>query len=155
MWSPMSHRMFVPTNSCNQQKHSKHNLTRIPYLNGPIWTLQNWIQPSRGICCSPEAKNSSQQGVLSTPSYWLKILGVWLEEDAGSWSKKTNELCRSAYGRTSILTKLKYVGVSRSDLIKIYCLLIRSRAEYASVLFRSSLTKEQSKKIENISEIKS
>ena len=49
-----------------------------------------------------------------------------------------------------MLTKLKYVGVSRSDLIEIYCLFIRSRAEYASVSFHSSLTQEQSKKIENI-----
>ena len=79
-----------------------------------------------------------------------KVLGVWIDEDAGSWHKNTAELCKSAYGRISMLTKLKYVGVSRKDLIEIYCLFIRSRAEYASVSFHSSLTQEQSKKIENI-----
>ena len=79
-----------------------------------------------------------------------KVLGVWIEEDAGSWNKKTTELCKSAYGRMSMLTKLRYVGVSRTDLLEIYMLFIRSRAEYASVCFHSSLTQEQTKKIENI-----
>ena len=79
-----------------------------------------------------------------------KILGVWIEEDAGSWHKNTTELCKSAYSRISMLSKLKYVGVCRKDLLQIYCLFIRSRAEYCSVAFHSSLTQEQSRKIENI-----
>ena len=49
-----------------------------------------------------------------------------------------------------MLTKLKYAGVSIDDLIEIYCLFVRSCAEYCSVVFHSSLTQEQSKKIENI-----
>ena len=79
-----------------------------------------------------------------------KILGVWIEEDAGSWQKNTSELCKSAYGRISMLTKLRYVGISRKDLIEIYCLFVRSRAEYCSVAFHSSLTQDQERKIENI-----
>ena len=79
-----------------------------------------------------------------------KVLGVWIEEDAGCWEKNTTELCKSAYGRMSMLTKLRYVGVSRADLLQIYILFIRSRAEYASVCFHSSLTQEQTRKIENI-----
>jgi hypothetical protein len=79
-----------------------------------------------------------------------KILGVWIEEDAGSWQKNTTELCKSAYSRISMLSKLKYVGVCKKDLLQIYCLFIRSRAEYCSVAFHSSLTQEQSRKIENI-----
>ena len=49
-----------------------------------------------------------------------------------------------------MLTKLKYVGVRTEDLLDIYSLFIRSRAEYCAVAFHSSLTQEQSKKIENI-----
>ena len=49
-----------------------------------------------------------------------------------------------------MITKLTYVGVSRKDLIDIYKLFVRSRAEYCSVAFHSSLTQEQSRKIENI-----
>ena len=49
-----------------------------------------------------------------------------------------------------MLTKLKYVGVKIPDLLEIYCLFVRSRAEYCAVAFHSSLTQEQSRKIENI-----
>ena len=49
-----------------------------------------------------------------------------------------------------MLTKWKYVGVSTEDLLEIYTLFIRSRAEYVSVVWHSSLTAEQTKKIENI-----
>ena len=49
-----------------------------------------------------------------------------------------------------MLTKLKYIGVSTEDLLEIYSLFIRSRAEYVSVVWHSSLTVEQTKKIENI-----
>ena len=79
-----------------------------------------------------------------------KILGVWIEEDAGSWQRNTKELCKSAYSRISMLSKLRYVGVCRKDLLEIYRLFVRSRAEYCSVAFHSSLTQEQSRKIENI-----
>ena len=49
-----------------------------------------------------------------------------------------------------MLTKLKYIGVNTQDLIEIYTLFIRSRAEYVSVVWHSSLTLEQTKIIENI-----
>ena len=49
-----------------------------------------------------------------------------------------------------MLTKLKYAGVSRGDLLDIYTLYIRSRAEYCSVAFHSSLTVQQSASLEKI-----
>ena len=76
-----------------------------------------------------------------------KILGVWLTEDAGNWHKNVSEICKKAYGRVSILTKLKYDGVSKEDLIEIYCFFIRSCAGYCAVVFHSSLTQEQCKKL--------
>ena len=78
-----------------------------------------------------------------------KIVGVWLEE-RGGWAKNTAEICRSAYAKLSLLTKLKYAGVSTKDLLETYALFIRSRAEYVSVAFHSSLTKKQEKAIERI-----
>ena len=45
---------------------------------------------------------------------------------------------------------MRYVGVKIEDLLEIYVLFIRSRTEYCSVAFHSSLTQEQSRKIENI-----
>ena len=49
-----------------------------------------------------------------------------------------------------MLTKLKYVGVNTEDLLDIYVLYIRSIAEYCSVAFHSSLTIENSDKLERI-----
>ena len=78
-----------------------------------------------------------------------KLLGVWIQEDL-SWSKNCQEICRKAFSRLSMLTKLKYVGISQEDLVDIYVLFIRSVAEYCSVSFHSSLTQEQSRKLEGI-----
>ena len=79
-----------------------------------------------------------------------KILGCWVDEEAGKWTTNTKEICKAAYSRIAMLSKLKYVGVTTEDLIEIYTLFIRSKAEYLSVVWHSSLTVQQSKKIENI-----
>ena len=80
----------------------------------------------------------------------VKILGCWIEEDAGKWGTNTKALCKSAYSRISMLSKLKYVGVHIEDLLEIYKLFIRSRAEYMSVLWHGNLTLAQEQKVENI-----
>ena len=79
----------------------------------------------------------------------LVILGVWISEDL-SWDKNCQEICKKAYARLGMITKLKYVGVSWQDLLDIYVLFIRSVIEYCSVAFHSSLTQEQSNKLERI-----
>ena len=78
-----------------------------------------------------------------------KLLGVWIAEDM-SWSRNSQEICKKAYSRLSMITKLKYVGVSRDDLLDIYILFIRSVTEYCAVVFHSRLTQEDSMKIERI-----
>ena len=78
-----------------------------------------------------------------------KLLGVWLTEDM-SWSKNCKEIRVKAYSRLSMLTKLKYVGVTIEHLLDIYVLYIRSLTEYCSVAFHSSLTVEQSQSLERI-----
>ena len=79
-----------------------------------------------------------------------KILGCWIEEDPGKWGRNTHELVKLAYSKISMITKLKYVGVQTTDLLDIYKLFVRSRAEYMSVAWHSSLTADQSQEIENI-----
>ena len=49
-----------------------------------------------------------------------------------------------------MLSKLKYTGMKTEDLINIYILHIRSVTEYCSTAFHSSLTVEQSQKLESI-----
>ena len=70
-----------------------------------------------------------------------------------SWQKNTEEACRKAYSRLSLITKLKYVGVNRSDLLDVYKLFIRSCLEYCSVVFHSMLTKEQERLYENVQRV--
>ena len=81
-----------------------------------------------------------------------KILGVWISEDL-TWSRNCKEICKKAYSRLSMITKLKYAGVSLEDLIDIYVLFIRSITEYCSIAFHSSLTIEDSNKLEQIQKI--
>ena len=77
----------------------------------------------------------------------IKLLGVWLDED-GSWRKNTQELCKRAYSRLSMLSKLRYAGVSTEDLVLIYKLHIRSCLEYSAVAFHSSLSSQQAAALE-------
>ena len=79
----------------------------------------------------------------------VKVLGVWLQEDLG-WDTNTKEICKKAFSRVSVLSKLKYAGICTEDLITIYILFIRSLTEYCSVVFSASLTQKQSQKIEAI-----
>ena len=44
-----------------------------------------------------------------------KLCGVWLTNNL-KWDKNTREITRNAFARMSMITKLKYVGVSREDL---------------------------------------
>ena len=78
-----------------------------------------------------------------------KLLGIWISENL-SWGKNCQEICKKAFSRLSMITKLKYVGVKIEDLLDTYILFIRSVTEYCAVVFHSSLTKEQSDKIEKI-----
>ena len=81
-----------------------------------------------------------------------KLLGVWLTDDL-SWAKNCKEICVKAYSKMSMLTKLKYVGVSTEDLLDIYILHIRSVTEYCSVAFHSRLTVEQAHTLERIQKV--
>ena len=81
-----------------------------------------------------------------------KLVGVWVTTWL-DWQKNTREICKRAYARMTMLTKLKYVGVPTPDLLDIYILYIRSLLEYCSVVWHSTLTLEQSQEIENVQKI--
>ena len=82
----------------------------------------------------------------------VKICGIWLTEDL-SWSKNCDELCRRAYARIPMISKLKYIGTKTEDLLDIYCLYVRSVLEYCSVAFHSSLTNEQINQLECVQQV--
>ena len=78
-----------------------------------------------------------------------KIVGVWVTTWL-DWTKNTSELCKKAYARVTMLTKLKYAGISAIELINIYILYIRSVLEYCSVVWHSTLTEDQNQAIERV-----
>ena len=79
----------------------------------------------------------------------VRLLGVLLTDDL-SFERNTQDICRRAFARISMLTKLKYVGVPLNDLIQVYILFVRSLLEYCCVSWHSSLTLAQSENIERV-----
>ena len=82
----------------------------------------------------------------------VKLLGVWVTTFM-DWEKNTRELCKNAFARMTMITKLKYVGTSREDLLDVCVLYIRSILEYCSVVWHSTLTVEQIQDLESIQKL--
>ena len=78
-----------------------------------------------------------------------KIVGVWVTTWL-DWTKNTSEICKKAYARVTMLTKLKYAGIGDLEIVNIYILYIRSVLEYCSVVWHSTLTEEQTQTIEMV-----
>ena len=121
------------------------------------WTEQNFMQLNEKKCNYMQFSRSSSHFStrLSINNVQLEkvsefqVLGVWISDNL-TWEKNCKELCKRAYSRLTMLTKLRYVGTSVEDLIVIYSLYIRSILEYCSVAYHSSLTQAQSDKIERV-----
>ena len=79
-----------------------------------------------------------------------KVLGVWIGEDPSCWDVNTRQIIKRTYANMSMLTKLKYAGLSRAKLIHIYSLHVRSSMEYCSVVWHDNLTQAQSNAIERL-----
>ena len=82
----------------------------------------------------------------------VKLVGVWVTTFL-DWDKNSHELCKKAFARMTMLTKLRYVGTSMEDLIDVYILYIRSILEYCCVVWHSTLTVQQSTDIENVQKL--
>ena len=144
-----THQQFLPPDKCDMQSRldqiSRWTTSNIMKLNS---SKSNYMVFSRSQ--EEFVTRLAIDGQTIDQKEACKILGVWISQDAGDWERNTKEICKSAYARISMLTKLRYVGVRMEDLLEIYVLFIRSRTEYCSVAFHSSLTQEQSRKLENI-----
>ena len=114
------------------------------------WTTQNLMQLNEKKCnymvfSRSETKFATRLNLNNVKLDRIpvtKLLGVWLDENL-SWTRNCKEICIKSYSRLSMLTKLKYVGVSKEDLLDIYILYIQSIAEYCWVAFHPSLTVQQ------------
>ena len=64
----------------------------------------------------------------------LKLLGVYITSDL-TWSVYCIHIIKKSNKRLYALRKLKKSGVASSDILFVYCTIIRSILEYASVVF--------------------
>ena len=143
--------LYVPAASLQTQK----NLDSISQ-----WTADNLMQLNREksnymVFSRSETKFATRltiDGNTIDRIEEVKIVGVWLTTWL-DWEKNTREMCRKAYARITMITKLKYVGVPTEDLLNIYMLYIRSLLEYCSLVWHSTLTDEQSHNLENVQKL--
>ena len=77
----------------------------------------------------------------------MKILGVTLDCD-GSFKSHIEALRTKLRRRTWALAKLRKKGLPTEKLVKAYTSLIRPVVEYASPVWHSSITVEQSERLE-------
>ena len=78
----------------------------------------------------------------------FKLLGVYLSSDL-TWTAHCEYIIKKANRRLYALRKLKKSGVSRSDIVVVYCTVIRTMIEYASVVF-ANLSQTLSKDLERV-----
>ena len=64
----------------------------------------------------------------------FKLLGVYISSDL-NWSTHCNYIIKKSNRRLYALRKLKACGAQDGELVAVYCSLLRSGLEYASVVF--------------------
>ena len=77
----------------------------------------------------------------------MNILGVTLDKNCGFASHVLNA-ARKLRSRSWAISRLKRKGMSEGDLLKVYSSLIRPVVEYASPVWHSTITSEQSYMLE-------
>ena len=81
----------------------------------------------------------------------FKLLGI-IFNDKLTWHDHVEYICTKASRRLYFLRMLKRAGRSPSDICDVYTSTVRSVLEYASIVWHSALTKQQSDNIEHIQE---
>ena len=141
-------QLFLPSASFDTQSH----LGRIS-----SWTAENLMQlneeKSNYMILSRSIENFATRLTLNSIKleqlHDVRLLGVIIQDDL-KWDSNTADVCKRAFARLSMITKLKYVGVRKEDLLDVYCLYVRSLLEYCCVVWHSALTKEQTTDLERV-----
>ena len=104
---------FLPTNRCKTQEIT-NSITS--WTQDAMMKLNesksNYMIFTRSQ--QPFATRFTLNGVKLDQVSETKLLGVWLSSDL-TWEKNTREICKKAYSRMPILTKLKYVRGVKSE----------------------------------------
>ena len=81
-----------------------------------------------------------------------KLLGVILSDNL-KWHANTKYIIDRCYKRMIILRNLYPFDIPLAELVSIYCLYIRSVAEYSSVVWSSSITEGECLELERIQKV--
>ena len=79
----------------------------------------------------------------------MKLLGFNFSTST-SMGPHVEEIKKKVHRRVWTLINLKRAGVKEKDILTVYYSIIRSVIEYASVIYHSMLTKEQSNALESL-----
>ena len=139
---------FLPPNSNEMQQHLDKICT---------WTQENLMvlneKKSKYIIFNRAQADFNTRLQMNNTNieqvHEVRLLGVLLSDDL-KFSKHTQDICKRAFARISMITKLKFVGVPTNDLIDVYTLFVRSLLEYCCVSWHSSLTISQADDIERV-----
>jgi hypothetical protein len=139
---------FLPQNTFKTQSYnnaindwSEHNKMVINQ------DKSNYMVISRST--EPFSTRLDIKGTILERKEEIVHLGMWLTESL-CWERHISEICKKAYPRVRMLSRLKYLGVSTEDLLELYCLHIRSLTEYCSTAFHSTLSLRLENKLEAI-----
>ena len=78
-----------------------------------------------------------------------KLLGLILRSDM-KWSSNTEYLVKRANARMELLRRLAHFSAPVKDMVQVYITYIRSILEQSCVIWHSSLTEEDSQKLERV-----
>ena len=81
--------------------------------------------------------------------YETRLLGVTITSNL-SWQAHVDDISKRATNKLWVLVRFKTLGGSIPQLLQVYQTRVRSTLEFASPVFHSGLTIEQSKKLEMV-----
>ena len=79
----------------------------------------------------------------------FKLLGVYFNCDL-TWQNHVDYILKKVSKRIYFIYLLMRAGINSSDVVSVYCSLIRTILEYASPVWHAGLTKTQSDRIEGV-----
>ena len=105
------------------------------------------FNPHRKYAGTPKLTLSGEGGECLEIVEKMKLLGVQLRSDM-RWCDNTDYICKKGFTRRWILTRLKGLGASQTELVDIYQKQVRSVLELAVPVWQPGITKFKKNQIE-------
>ena len=143
------HNQFIPAESLKSQEF----LEKIKLWTDNQKMILNQKKTKVMIFNFTEKYNFTTRLVLNNENLEVvkqaKLLGVIISDDL-KWDQNTEYLVKKAHKRLELLRKVANFSTSVEDKRTIYILYVRSILEQSSVVWHSSLTKENSEDLERV-----